>query len=887
MPLIPEYSKQSQLQIPGGTPLASRPVEQNPIGRDVSEAGNELMQGAHGLSQMEAHESAMFTAKTAAQLSIADNKAYAEAQNSAAPDAKDFSHQQEARIRDSVETAAADAPNDRARQDFIRHMQPWIASRVDVAQHWEVNTQRFATADTLTKATSDAATGVFTSDVPGRELAAKNAIAQQSMAIDQAALTPEEKTKAKQSLLAAVVNAAVKADTRDRPSAAEGYLLSHRSMATAPEDYLNSLRQIESGGRNIGSSTSSAFGPYQITSGTWADLAKAHPELGLTAQDRFDPMMQHKAMQAKVSDDSEALKKAGFQPSYTNLYMEHFLGGGVAPKFLAALKENPDIDARKLVPDSYTRANPSLFNGRSAGELYTLFANKFGSDTENPRPKAPEYYGLLTASERENLYNTAKSAAQQHNTVKEAQFSQQAQDTISKAQTIGTNGPMTEAQFVQTYGAERGAYLYSEYAVNHTAAVQSYKVQGMTPAESLDYVNSLKPDVATPNYESKYKTFTALYDQVSKQTKAVQTDSPAYLVDPSRANKAVATAYEAMRQGMSPDKVRDYASALDSEQARMGIAPADRKLVPKQYAAEITGQIDNLLRQPQGPQQALERLNAYKANWGEYWPRIYPELKEHLSPVAQVALSGIDPHVAQTIISVADKSAEQLSKDTLNVDERKTLGDKTVAQFEEFAHSVGASVDGIKDVNIYAEQARKLAVIYRMQGMGVGDATEKAYKDLIGSRYVFDNNVRIPKAAYFPELHNELYNALRNIGDAKPQLARTDQDGVSSTVSVPNPFSTPPADGTAPQASAAPKPPQQRLPEEFVKNRTVSYLQRNGTWMTEPGDRGVLLMVNGKPYKNENGGTILLPWEELRRSADVTKTQPPSGFWHDIYTGGQ
>ena len=863
MPIIPEYAHQMQLQVPGGAPSAQPPREPDIAGHDLQQAGREVMSGVEALQHAEAQKNNLFVAQTASRLAIDENKAYLDAQNKAGPDATDFAKNHEADIRKRVQDAAAAAPNQRAAQELLQHVQPWITSRVDVAQHWEVGTQRFATSKGLEQSMNDGANAVFTADEPGRDLAARNVVAQQSLAIDKSALTPEEKYHAKQSLLSSVARAGVLGDIRDNPQAATDYLLNHKSPASAPAGYLRSLResgppdmegyisavgQAESGGHAIGyhGGGTTAYGAYGFTKGTWSALSAAHPELNLKPEDRFSDVMQHKAMQAKVADDSEYLAGAGFPASYTNLYMAHFLGPAGAKQFLTGLQGNPDVDARTLVSRDAAVHNPDVFNGRTAGEVYMLYAHKFGNAEENPKPNAPEYYKILTASERESLYQNAHSAAQHKNTLAEAAFGQQATDTLSKAATLGTNSPLTQGQFVETYGPERGAALYNDYQVNHAAALTSYQLNGKTPSEAAQLVDSLKPHEDTPNYDTRYKIWEQLATQHARNEAALLKDSPAYLSDPSRPqNKVVADAFDAMRKGMTPETTAAYAGALDSEQARMGIPPAQRTLLPAAYAADIARQIEGKTKGAENdPNAALAALTAYKQVWGPLWGRIYPELKDKLSPVVEVATSGIDPHIAAMLLGVANKSPEQLEKDTLPVDERKTLSDKTIANFEELARSMGADLQGVNSVGIYAEQARKLAVMFRTQGMGVSDAAEKAYKVLIGYRYVFSDNVRVPKEEYFRGFERELRDAKTRL----PPLLR------GATQKVVNPFTNEPVE---------------RLPQSFADERQDSYVQRNAVWMTEPGNQGVWLTVDGQRVLRadstpQNPKPVFFSWGDLK-----------------------
>lgn len=125
--------------------------------------------------------------------------------------------------------------------------------------------------------------------------------------------------------------------------------------------YYDKLAQLESGGRNIGSATSSATGPFQILGGTWENIRKQHPELELTSQDRYDPQKQQPAVRAFTQDNVRSLKDAGITPTGTNTYFAHFLGAGGATKFIQGYADNPDAPAIQYASPAAVAANQNVF----------------------------------------------------------------------------------------------------------------------------------------------------------------------------------------------------------------------------------------------------------------------------------------------------------------------------------------------------------------------------------------------------------------------------------------------------------------------------------------------------------------------------------------------
>lgn len=160
-------------------------------------------------------------------------------------------------------------------------------------------------------------------------------------------------------------------------------------------DYLATTRAKESGGNDLAANpNSTAKGRYQFTDGTWAGVAKRHPELGLTPGGWKDPEQQEKAMAAFTGDNANALTAAGIPINPGNLYVTHFLGEAGGPKFIAGAMSNPDAPAVAFVSPGAARANRSIFfdrDGRpkTAGAVYAERTGRFGGTAPSAVPTLP------------------------------------------------------------------------------------------------------------------------------------------------------------------------------------------------------------------------------------------------------------------------------------------------------------------------------------------------------------------------------------------------------------------------------------------------------------------------------------------------------------------
>lgn len=188
--------------------------------------------------------------------------------------------------------------------------------------------------------------------------------------------------------------------------------------------YLMEKASVESGFRtDVKSSSSSATGLYQFLDSTWLTTLKEHGGdhgLGKYAdaiQTRpdgrpyvADPEMRNKILDLRKDPNASALMAAEFTKENqdyleenvnqgkigsTELYMAHFLGAGGASKFLNAMHDSPNRQAKDLFPEA-AAANKAVFldketgRGKTLKEIYDRFAKKFDEIGGPPATAATE-----------------------------------------------------------------------------------------------------------------------------------------------------------------------------------------------------------------------------------------------------------------------------------------------------------------------------------------------------------------------------------------------------------------------------------------------------------------------------------------------------------------
>ena len=166
--------------------------------------------------------------------------------------------------------------------------------------------------------------------------------------------------------------------------------------------YYETLYGHESGNNpQARAATSSATGLGQFTTGTWAGLMRARPDLRLTVDGRTDPAQARRATQALTEQNAAVLDGHGFSPTFGNLYMTHFLGQAGGPRFLRGLAQDPGAPATHYASPDAVRANQRIFfrrdgTPRSVAEVYALQTRRF-EQAERAQAAPPAEQGWPSA----------------------------------------------------------------------------------------------------------------------------------------------------------------------------------------------------------------------------------------------------------------------------------------------------------------------------------------------------------------------------------------------------------------------------------------------------------------------------------------------------------
>lgn len=147
------------------------------------------------------------------------------------------------------------------------------------------------------------------------------------------------------------------------------------------DTYLASNRAAESSGNDqAAATTSSAFGRYQFTQGTWLEYyRRTFGDTGESREQilakRGDGDVQDRVMETFTLENVRALEADGLPVDNGTVYLAHFLGQTDAKRVLA----NPDAAIADVVRAASINANPGVFNGiETAGDLISWARGKMG-----------------------------------------------------------------------------------------------------------------------------------------------------------------------------------------------------------------------------------------------------------------------------------------------------------------------------------------------------------------------------------------------------------------------------------------------------------------------------------------------------------------------------
>ena len=801
---IQPYQQRRELGSNVNTPGVRPSVTNTGLGQAIESAAARAQAAFEKINEKNANSAATYAVS---ETNVSLEQAFQDAKVNAQAGAPDFTENLLKAYDDAVDQRAETLPDDLTRKKFRDRM---IANRDNFASrslNWEAGEKARHRVDNFSKSSEADANQLYLADPASRSDLYKGQEALFNQAIEDAELEPAAKQALRDEAKTRRSYAAVKGDLRDRPDEVQDWLTDN---GQGEAGYFARLRSVESGGKNIGSSTSSAFGPYQFTKGTWADVIKAHPELELTEADRFKPMAQEKAIRAFTDDNIKALKKAGIEIKAEHVYMAHFLGrqGGVS-----FLKANLNDEAREHVSPEAVAANASIFKeGRTVGQVVGLFAKKFAGMHIGSGGPVPSYYADLSPEKRDALYSAAETEMRKRRVEAEGAFKQRVANSLAEyAQNGSSVMSPNEQEFVAAMGVNRGTLAYGEFAAKAAGAKAVYDMTFMPPEQHAEFVQSFRPEPNDPFFADKAAAFIQIQNAAAKLAQERRNDPAAAVL------RRFPQAEVDLRDALNPD-TEDAPDKLDTW-VELAKANNSTRILPNVIRDAMKNTMSRVPVDNVEASALWLEFSRQKELWGENWPAVLREIGDQSSDVRVIG-SGISEEAATMLLANRDKTLSDLTK-PLPEGTGLLVTSELQGLFGEYAASLRLPGE---DGSAFFGAAQKLTALKMVRdGVSESTAADWAYNELIGNRYVFEDAARIPKA------HEDI---VPNLDEAKRQAL--DDVDLSS------------------------------LPLGVSKEDAASWMRSNTSWVTLPDDSGVILMEGARAVRSTTGKAIAREWESVR-----------------------
>lgn len=421
---------------------------------------------------------------------------------------------------------------------------------------------------------------------------------------------------------------------------------------------------------------------------------------------------------------------------------------------------------------------------------------------------------------------------------------------------IDPNVLPTDAQIMNAYKNTPavGEELIAKIAIardTHNAWLENrYK-----PATDLDAERKrLADELQRAPFEETAKRSAALkhFDAVISTRNKMLADDPATFA--ANLPEVKATFAETQKEGLSEVQRttawEKYGNTMKSVQMGLGLSEHEVKVLPK-------GVVDGVVAEwelKKGGESIAVWLQNESVRWGAMWPDVMKQLQPNLpaaAPIIATMQSLGQRNAAALLAEASNPENTKALKSYLseNHDVAKSINVALEKAMKPFEASVSAYIDGPAVSEQWKGAVKTLATRYSMMGKSPKDATDQAYKEVIGAQYSFHDTFRVPLSVKNPEVIAQTANEL--------MFYLKDYD-----IKIP-----PSAMG---QATA--------MTDAERKDMYIRSLRERGKWVNVPDDRFGLRLIDGTgaAVRRSDGSFFEMGWEDL--SNPITRP---------IYSGGK
>jgi hypothetical protein len=570
---------------------------------------------------------------------------------------------------------------------------------------------------------------------------------------DSGAISSAAAVKMKQDWAHQYATADLLVRTKEDP---EGVVNELRAAPGSPQSVSNRIISIEG--------SSSAEGRGQFV--TWLDVLKRNrpgsSREGRSDQEllalRADKNLGREMTEAYRAENERYLRAQGIEATPGAQYLAHFLGPAGAPRCSRPIR---------------TCRSPTRWRRRSARRR----RRRWSRPTRGPAGQAR---GLRQADWADGKMGGAHPAAARSTTISArtcaSSSSNQAEGQLQKrrrnrhvrlqAADRGHHGRgRPHWQCRQAAGAvrvhrqsrrHRRSESLRELQANLQLGRDVSDVARLTPEQQEELVKSYEPKPGAEGFADQ----AGRQDQVRKAVIAARkqrdqdpaqyavTRIPAVQEAWSGLNKVLADPQ--LPVAAKQQAARTFADITMLEQQKAGVAPTDIQVLPKGYVESLKARLENP-QEAGGTSQVVKQLTNEATLWGSAWPQVYRQIASSAGPLPRVIGSMTDAggHIvnegtAKKLVELAPLKLGEILKDE-SAEKSNQIKRDVLDAFQPLLKSMGGNEGGLSTFNDFRGQAEKLAASYIVGGMSSADASKKAFKELIGDRYDFRDNWRMPK----------------------------------------------------------------------------------------------------------------------------------------------
>ena len=446
-------------------------------------------------------------------------------------------------------------------------------------------------------------------------------------------------------------------------------------------------------------------------------------------------------------------------------------------------------------------------------------------------------------------------------------FAQRYADTTAEAKANGTvTNPLTENDFMAlpNMSFEQRQQEWHTYQDGVTLGTELHAAASMSP-EDRDRITPQMP-APGPGYERALKQRDAFLQGLEEFKKERTADPAGYAI--ARLPDAKA-AYQGMAQTEQDSKANDdqkraaranFAAVMRDEQARVGVDPAEVRLLTKDSADALNKRFTAVADSDDAQARTglVAGIQHEAALWGDNWPMVMRQLAPTTQPVVRAIAAGADPVAMARLLSVPkDENPAKILKEQ-NETTFKKLSESLNDAFAPFRGTmVGRQMD--RDYGAYYGLGEKLAALYVRDGEDAKAAGEKAFNALIGNRYDFRDTWRMPKST----------GVAADDVQAGTQALRTGIEAAARSGS--NPLGIAPA-----------------INDIGLANNHFDSLEkfsRDGRFVTSPDNSGLNLVYGNNFVRSSAGKPIFFSWADLAARGRGSAEERRLGFEKGVVGG--